>query len=167
MRSPSGLFYSLLWRNSRHCSPSWIPGPNVIPDPRGKPPPPPLGSVAVLCPPAIHCYPRRYHHKPTRRLLRLPSLLQERKRLVKVRTTCHCVTRLSTRETHHIRPVSSGGSLSRRLPLSFQCRRHWGAHDCGRLTLTSCCNSFSTSETSGFGAGSSAVLSKRRSMSSN
>ena len=41
--------------------------------------------------------------------------------LVKVWTTCHCMTQLPTRETHHIRPVSSGWSLFRRWPLSPGC----------------------------------------------
>ena len=152
-------------------------------DPRGTPPPPPpLGSVAVFHPPAVHCQPRRYHNKTTRRLLRLPSWLQKRKRLVKVQATCPCMTRFPTGETHHVRPVSSGGSLSRRWPLSPALSIEEGAYIRsnvvvtgglatvgGRLcvSLTSCCNSFSTSGTSGFGARGSAVEITRRSKSSN
>ena len=32
--------YRSLWGNGRHRSPTWVPGPGVIPDPRGSPPPP-------------------------------------------------------------------------------------------------------------------------------
>ena len=88
--SPSGLFNSLkniisyrsLWGNSRHRSPTWVPGPNVIPDPRGSPPPP--GLVVVF-----HCHPRRYHNENPQRLFLLPSRLQKWKRIVIVRTTLH------------------------------------------------------------------------------
>ena len=157
----------------------------MITDQRGTPPPPPptLGSVSVFRPPAVHCHPWRYHKKTTRRLLRLPSWLQKWKRLIKVWAACRCMTRLTTGETHHVRPVSrregrcrGDGHCRRRCPsrkkrnICFNVVVTGGlATVGGRLcvSITSCCNSFSTSGTSSFGAGGSAVEITRRSKSSN
>ena len=106
--SPSGLFNSLknfirncsLWGNGRYRSPPWIPGPGVIPDPRGSPPPP--GSVIVFRSLTVHCHPWGNHNETTQRLFFLPSRLQEWKQIVRVRTTCCCMTCLPAGETNYI-----------------------------------------------------------------
>ena len=106
--SPSGPFnslkniirYRLLWGNSRYHSPTWVPGPDVIPDPRGRPTPP--GSVVVFRSSAVHCHPRKNHSETPRRIFLLPSRLQKWKRIVIVQTTCCCMTRLPAGETHYI-----------------------------------------------------------------
>ena len=91
-----------LWGNSRHCSPSWVPGPNMIPDPRGSPPPP-LSDQSPFS--------ARRRSIVTRGgiIIKPPGVFSIRhpgcrngKKLVKVRTACRCMTRLPTRETHHV-----------------------------------------------------------------
>ena len=46
-QSETVIRYRSLWGNGRYRSPTWVPGPGVIPDPRGSPPPPDQSSFSA------------------------------------------------------------------------------------------------------------------------
>ena len=142
--------------------------------------PPPPGSVAVFRSTTVRCHPGRNHDVTIRHLLRLPSRQHERKRFIQSRAASHTMKCLPTRKAHKRTSITSERSLSRlwrRRCLTRKQRPEQGFQPAGSdaatgadcrlwVSVTKCCNNFSTTGTSGTGIGVVTPTSERQSNSS-
>ena len=173
--------YCPSWRISRYCSPSWVPGPSVNTDPRGGPALPdrpsfsarrrsviPRGGIIVNPPDVFSVLLRspswngNASFKSGQRVAVWPDFPQEKqttsvqsRRACRCRGGCRCHCHCPSSKERNIcsSVVGTGGFTTA------------GGRFGG--SLTSCCNSLTMSDISGFGAGRSALDITRRIKSAN